>query len=281
MALRIYVYIWLLFLAFFCWEYTALNGLMPLPSLIQTAELHGWVHFKAVPDPGRSLSLYLGWSGLVLMIVMNVYSLRRRTDFMNGMGKLSSWLNFHVFCGLLGPTLILFHCNFKVRGVVAISFWSMVVSFTSGVVGRYFYLQIVMKKVDLQSESQIWQGKLQRYLKNCKIQWSEEEFGPYLVGARTMAGMAATEVGLNPFVAFYKSVLGDWRLRTRNLPMPEKWPAKTQVALRQYALNMRKASTVSSFQRLMGYWHAFHFPFAIFMYVAAAIHVASSLVLGV
>jgi hypothetical protein len=167
------------------------------------------------------------------------------------------------------------------RGVVAISFWSMVVSFTSGVVGRYFYLQIVMKKVDLQSESQIWQGKLQRYLKNCKIQWSEEEFGPYLVGARTMAGMAATEVGLNPFVAFYKSVLGDWRLRTRNLPMPEKWPAKTQVALRQYALNMRKASTVSSFQRLMGYWHAFHFPFAIFMYVAAAIHVASSLVLGV
>ena len=42
----------------------------------------------------------------------------------------------------MGPFLILFHTTFKFGGIVAVSFWSMVAVFLSGIIGRYIYLQI-------------------------------------------------------------------------------------------------------------------------------------------
>ena len=126
MVMRFFLYLWLLLAIALSFEYWALN-FHPSLSLLHLS-----------PEPGRPLSLWLGWVGLGLMVIMNVYSLRKRISGLGGWGRLSSWLNFHVFCGLVGPTLILFHCNFKVRGLVAISFWSMITSFSSGIIGRYF-----------------------------------------------------------------------------------------------------------------------------------------------
>ena len=121
MTLRRYVILWLLFCGFLTYEYAALNG-APFPSQIKNWAAQQVPPFNTSPDPGRPLSLLLGWAGLILMLMMNVYSLRKRTSFMQGRGKLSAFLDFHVFCGLLGPTFIVFHSNFKVRGLVAISF---------------------------------------------------------------------------------------------------------------------------------------------------------------
>ncbi len=42
----------------------------------------------------------------------------------------------------MGPILVLFHTAFKFGGIVAVSFWSMVAVFLSGVIGRFIYLQI-------------------------------------------------------------------------------------------------------------------------------------------
>jgi hypothetical protein len=278
-TIRIYVYIWIVFALFLSYEYSVLNG-VHLPSALLALEARGKIPFKVTPDPGRSLSLWLGWTGLSLMLVMNLYSLRKRTAFLNGVGKLSAWLNFHVFCGLLGPTFILFHCNFKVRGLVAISFWSMVVSFSSGIIGRYFYLQLVMKKGDFTREGEKWVSRLQRYLAKSKIQWDEAAYAPFLQEALVVAGVpsGAQRASAGSVAAFWSALAGDLRLRFRHLDIPEEWPANSEIAVRAYAVSMRKAATLENFQRLMGYWHAFHFPFAVFMYLAAVIHVTASLI---
>lgn len=278
MNIRIYITIWLTIFAFLAYEYGALNGL-PLPSLFVALSNRGVIPFKVSPDPGRLLSLWLGWIGLSLMVVMNLYSLRKRTQFLAGMGKLSAWLNFHVFCGLLGPTFILFHCNFKVRGLVAISFWSMVISFTSGVIGRYFYLQLVMKKADFHQDSQKWIKRLQRFLAKSSVEWNDQAYSPYLQQALVVAGVRKTGNG-GAVSVFWNSIAGDIRLQLHALEIPKEWPRKSEIALREYALSVRRATTLENFQRLMGYWHAFHFPFAIFMYVAAVIHVTASLIFG-
>lgn len=278
MLMRIYLLVWVVISGYLAFEYWALNFHPELSSLI-LLQAKGLIDFKVSPDPGRPLSLVLGWIGLSLMIVMNVYSLRKRFQFMSGLGRMAAWLNFHVFCGLLGPTFILFHCNFKVRGLVAISFWSMVVSFSSGIIGRYFYIQLVGKKVEFEKMSLAWVEKLKGALEKFKLPFDEELAKPYFDQALALAGANAQVK--NPLQAFFLSFAGDIRLTYKTPATPQAWPAITAEALKYYALNKRRAQFLESFQKLMGYWHTFHFPFAVFMYLAAIIHVAAALVFGI
>ncbi len=79
---------------------------------------------------------------LLILLGVFTYMLRKRLRFFSRMGILKHWLEFHIFFCTLGPVLILFHTTFKFGGIVAVSFWSMVAVFLSGIVGRYIYLQI-------------------------------------------------------------------------------------------------------------------------------------------
>ncbi len=79
-----------------------------------------------------------------LFIIIGVFSYmaRKRYRFLSRLGLLKHWLEFHIFLCTLGPILVLFHTAFKFGGIVAVSFWSMVAVFLSGVIGRFIYLQI-------------------------------------------------------------------------------------------------------------------------------------------
>jgi hypothetical protein len=79
---------------------------------------------------------------LFIIIGVSIYMARKRYRFLSRMGLLKHWLEFHIFLCTLGPILVLFHTAFKFGGLVAISFWSMVAVFMSGIIGRFIYLQI-------------------------------------------------------------------------------------------------------------------------------------------
>ena len=85
----------------------------------------------------------IGIFGSLFMVVGVIsYMARKRYRFMSRMGILKYWLEFHIFLCTLGPVLVLFHTAFKFGGLVAVSFWSMVAVFLSGIAGRFIYLQI-------------------------------------------------------------------------------------------------------------------------------------------
>lgn len=280
MLLRLYVLLWFAFAGFFSYEYYALNT-GSARSILKSLELAGKITAEMTAKPGRPLSLWLGWAGLVLMVVMNVYSMRKRATFMQNWGKLAHWMNFHIFCGLLGPTFILFHCNFKVRGLVGIAFWSMVISFASGVIGRYFYLQLAGRRKEFEHAATGWKNRLRRVIERAKVTFDEGESQQYLEKALHFVGHPGIGSTPNPISAIFFSTLGDLKLMFASPKGSPKWPPITSHVLREYAVNTRRAAFLESFQELMGYWHAFHFPFAIFMYIASVIHVTAALVLGV
>ncbi len=91
-----------------------------------------------------------------------------------------------------------------------------------------------------------------------------------------MAG--ATRDMSNPITTLLASLVADLKLAVSDPATPQGWPTSTKYCLKEFAVNTRRARTLEPFQKLMGYWHAFHFPFAIFMYIAAAIHIISSLI---
>lgn len=215
------------------------------------------------------------------MILMNIYTMRKKFSFMRSFGSLKTWLDFHVFCGLLGPTLVMYHCDFHVRGLVAISFWSMVVSFSSGIIGRYFYVQLLTQKADLEEYCDKISRRLDASFAKRNLQIPPDEKQKYLNIAMRMAGIPIGESDYNPWAVMVSAMIGDVRLAFAEVPVGPTWPKKLSPVLRVYAETKRKQIFIEPFQKLMGYWHAFHFPFAIFMYIAAVIHVSSSLLLKV
>jgi hypothetical protein len=77
-----------------------------------------------------------------MLIGVSSYMIRKRSRRLHKVGILKHWLEFHIFLCTLGPILVLFHTSFKFGGIVAISFWSMVAVFLSGIIGRFIYIRI-------------------------------------------------------------------------------------------------------------------------------------------
>jgi hypothetical protein len=97
----------------------------------------------ATLKPSGMLGHGLGILGSMFMIIgVSIYMARKRYRFLSRIGLLKHWLEFHIFLCTLGPILVLFHTAFKFGGLVAVSFWSMVAVFLSGIIGRFIYLQI-------------------------------------------------------------------------------------------------------------------------------------------
>jgi hypothetical protein len=273
--LRIYVRVWLLLSVVMFFESFMLNFLPDL-GIIGTLKAHGFFPNMSLNiHPGKSISLFLGWTGFGLMCASNVYSVRKRFMGEKG-GPISHWLDFHIFCGLVGPTFILFHSNFKIGGLVAISFWSMVVSFLSGVVGRYFYLQIAGQK-----------NELDRYVQTCRdnfarsVNLGKEEVERLQESAQLMACIPVNQTDAGIISSLYRSLRGDLRMHFSFANFTAGMPADAASWLERMVIAKRRSIFLESFRRLMGYWHSFHMPFAIFMYVVAVIHILTATLLGV
>jgi hypothetical protein len=235
------------------------------------------------PEPGRTVSLFLGWTGFASILVTNFYILRKRFGFMKKFGKMSGWLDFHIFCGLLGPTLVVFHTNFKVRGLVSISFWSMIVVAVSGIVGRYFYGQVSQVKTDLEKDVKAQESVLKQYIQRANLPYAEALEEQIKEQALTYAGGDALlhpeKTGL--IDVFVSTVAGDTKMMFMAPKAVPGLPDLTRGVLKRYAVAKRRVVFYDTFNKYLGYWHSFHLPFAIFMYIVAVIHIISALLFGV
>ncbi len=290
MTLKNYTKLWLFIGLIVLFEYVALN-FRPQLSILGFAKSH-WRSSKFLsqlnlsPLPGRQISLYLGWAGILLMISMNVYTLKKRAKiFSSFLPSLSATFNYHIFCGLLGPTFILFHSNFKVRGLVAISFWSMIISAVSGVLGRYLYGQFMQKKQDLLASAEVDRKTLETNFSKLMPKVTAERREQIMQEALVYVGLPAKKLAefenLSLFQVLMGSIAGDARLYLAEPNTRENLHLKIRALLTKWALTTRRNLYLDPLQSLMGYWHAFHLPFAFFMYAAAFIHIVVALLLGV
>ena len=70
-----------------------------------------------------------------------LYSLRKRS-FVARWGRLSSWLEFHIFTGIVGPYLVLLHTSWNFNGLAGVLMLITVIVVASGFIGRYIYTAI-------------------------------------------------------------------------------------------------------------------------------------------
>jgi hypothetical protein len=97
---------------------------------------------RAIPPAGELFGHLLGVFGFLLMLMTEVlYSLRKRSRLARW-GRMSSWLQFHIFTGLVGPYMVLLHTSWKFNGLAGATTLLTVVIVVSGFIGRYIYTRV-------------------------------------------------------------------------------------------------------------------------------------------
>ena len=79
---------------------------------------------------------------LLILIGLFSYMARKHLRIFWGWGLLKHWLEFHIFLCTLGTLLVLFHTTFKFGGIVSVGFWSLIIVWFSGLIGRFIYIRI-------------------------------------------------------------------------------------------------------------------------------------------
>jgi hypothetical protein len=185
---------------------------------------------------------------------------------------------------LIGPALIVLHSSFKVHGLVALSFWSMVAVAASGVLGRYLYLQIPRRRSGDQltmSEMEELDREISDRLRN-EFNLTDENLNRLKKIATedfdARSGLAALLLRLP-----VQGIALRWKLRrfARSLNLPSGPLLREMLGqATQMALLERRILLWERLQQMFHYWHVFHKPFAIVMYLFAAVHIGVVLVTG-
>ena len=227
----------------------------------------------------------LGIVGSLSMILgVTLYMVRKRYRFLSRIGLLKYWLEFHIFLCTLGPLLVLFHMAYKFGGLVAISFWSMVAVFLSGIIGRFIYLRIphsIEGQALSLSEIREMKSDISIIVKDSHKLDDES----YNILAETVK--KKTEIYYkNAFVRFYKGYMNDLKavrsvkslLKKNSLPSSES--KKILELVRNDIKLNRRIEQLETMQSLFKYWHVIHLPFALVMLIIMIIHVAVTLIFG-
>lgn len=97
---------------------------------------------REIPPASELFGHGLGIFGFLLMLMTEtLYSIRKRVRGARW-GRMSSWLQFHIFTGLVGPYMVLLHTSWKFNGLAGVTTLLTVVIVISGFVGRYIYTRI-------------------------------------------------------------------------------------------------------------------------------------------
>jgi hypothetical protein len=103
----------------------------------------------AVSRARPPMTYEMGWLGCGSMLVMQVYSVRRRVRALRNLGSLRGWLDAHVFFGFQGFVLVAYHSIgvSPSASLAAVNFALVATVVITGVLGRYLYGRIHRARV--------------------------------------------------------------------------------------------------------------------------------------
>lgn len=258
--------------------------------LAVTVGLGGWRYYSAPLDARATLDLHsllrpsglignsLGIAGLTLMVVMHLYTLRKKVPALSWMGPLSFWLEFHIFCGVLGPVLITLHTSFKFNGIISVAYWSMVVVMLSGFVGRYLYVRIPRSI----RGRELGQREVADRLSELGAQLDASGLGTEL-RARIDRFEGSEIPGAEADATWGGLLLGEVRMHWRLAALGREVRRQTRdraladhaVALiAEHATLLRRIAYLKKTRTLFDLWRVYHKPLAVLAGVIVALHVA-------
>lgn len=241
----------------------------------------------ALYTPTSDVGYWLGVTGGSLMLLLLVYPLRKRFRALSWLGPLKHWFRLHLFGGMLGPLVILFHSTFHVGSFnAAIALASMLLVVASGVVGRYLYRKIHNGLYGSRATAAELERALARQMEALQPALAGQpqvaaELGRYsaLVVSRPSGGMAR----LLHFASFgWRRAAAGWRVRRAIRRHSEDPYGVVHGRLHDAADTLdaalaaiQRSAQFATYERLFSLWHAVHIPFLFLLVVTALVHVVA------
>ena len=117
---------------------------------------------REIPAAREFFGHTLGIVGFILMLMTEIlYSLRKRSRSA-AWGRMSSWLKFHIYTGLIGPFMVLLHTSWKFNGLAGATTLLTAIIVISGFIGRYIFTRIPRTLDGLEIEGTLSQEALKR-----------------------------------------------------------------------------------------------------------------------
>lgn len=243
-------------------------------------------------QPGSELGYNLGLAGGLMMLSLLLYPLRKRVRFLAGLGRMDSWFRYHMFMGIGGPLLILFHSTFKVGSMNGrIALYAMLLVALSGVVGRFVYRHIhrglygrTLTLADAEAELKASQENIasvfalrpdieQRLKEFHQLAFAELDSAPQ----RLWRFMTLRHKGKR----LSRSIRHESKKALAAEARQQKWPYAQIVlnytmARRQidnYVNAIVQSAQLSSWEKLFSLWHVAHVPFIYLLVFSGIVHV--------
>jgi hypothetical protein len=242
----------------------------------------GVILFLGAIPPARELFGHsLGIVGFMMMLMTEtLYSLRKRSRSARW-GRMSTWLQFHIFTGIVGPFLVLLHTSWKFNGLAGLVLLMTVLVVLSGFFGRYIYTAvprtadgIEIEVTELQRLISATEAQLQRWI------GTQSATNP-LVNRRLVGLTRGTEslvyFGLgNPFEELINRI--SWWVEKRRIdPITRQQIAQLETLLNRRRLLRRQIASYAQARRLLALWHMVHIPIGLALFTAAFIHIGAAI----
>ena len=262
-------------------------------AFLVAALIAGWLlRDLNLVDPNDGLGYWLGIVGGSLMLFLLLYPAGKKSTILRRLGVVKHWFRIHMIFGLVGPLLILYHCNFSVDAINStVALYSMVAVAISGIIGRYFY-------------TRIHRGL---YGKRANIEELREDITDATENSHGLAAILPKFISELHTVS--ANLIGDEYTRSISMRHCLSWVVKYYVVrLRLYllinqelraqtassqAMNsnaknlrktantyaakqvglMRQVAQLAIYERLFSLWHVFHMPLFLLLVASALVHV--------
>jgi len=246
----------------------------------------GWAHrdrMDLVAHEG--IGYALGIAGLGMMALLLLYSMRKRWQPLRHAGSASRWLQVHMALGILGPTAILFHANFRLGSLNSrAALFCMATVSLSGVIGRFLYTRI--HSAFLEQRNAVASHPMNGLPALTEATRSAPDLEVLLMDFRSRALAATAQSWFGRTRAFVRvgadarsarrRALATYRQAAAN-PSAGRMPPASEVAhcLREYTSRVRTLARLHAYERAFALWHALHLPFCVVLFGAAAVHVVA------
>lgn len=236
--------------------------------------------------PGGLWGHGLGIIGSSMILLLFLYSLRKRNKLGLRFGHLSRWLDIHIYFGIIGPLLITLHTAMKFHGVVSISYFSMLIVALSGVFGRYIYMQIPRDQRGSAMNLRQIRERAEKLRESLRGEVPESVFSGVDVFSAQPVPIETAGPGAIAMTMWMDITL-PWRIRKvrrvirqGNRQVPERRLRAAVKLVHQQTVLARRMATIETMTRALHYWHLFHKPFAYIMVAIMFVHIAVAVSFG-
>jgi hypothetical protein len=238
------------------------------------------------------LGYWLGIIGASMMGLLLLYPVRKKVRLFHKLGSTKAWFQTHIFLGVLGPVLILYHSNFELGSLNSrVALFSTILVAVSGLAGRYLYAKV---HIGLSGSRANLQQLVERARMSSEQKHYASAFVPDLLDRMNKIDRNVLEPphsllasALLPMNLAVKTRWARfWLNRYTHRQLQRQAKENPQIAAQQKRLErvlyrfidehlrrVRRVATFGFYERMFSFWHLFHLPFFYILVVAALVHV--------